>query len=138
MARKRQPIDPKTGVGAVTGLARNARLIWRLLRDRRVPIWTKAIVPAALIYLVAPIDLLPDAVLGLGQLDDLSILLMGFKFFTDLCPREIVQEHLTEMGSIKGSYRVVDDEQGQGEPAEGAKGYLEADYRVLEDEKKPR
>ncbi len=138
MTRKRQPIDPKTSVGAVTGLARNVRLIWRLLRDRRVPIWTKAIIPAAIIYLLSPIDLLPDAVLGLGQLDDLSILVLGFKFFTDLCPREIVQEHLAEMGSIKGSYRVVDEEQEHGEAVDGSKGYWEADYRVLDDAKKTR
>lgn len=137
MPRKRQPIDPKTGVGAVTGLARNARLIWRLLRDRRVPLWTKAVIPAALVYVLAPIDLLPDAMLGLGQLDDLSILLLGFKFFTDLCPREIVQQHLTEMGSVKASYRVVDEEERE-EPGGEPSGYLEADYRVVEDEKKPR
>ena len=138
MSRKRQSVDAKTGLGAVTGLASHARLIWRLLRDRRVPPWIKAIVPATIIYLLAPIDLLPDAILGLGQLDDLTILLLGAKFFMDLCPADIVQQHLAEMGSVKGSYRVVNEEEGRSKAKEEPKGFLEADYRVLDDEQKPR
>ncbi len=137
MARHRQPVDPQTGVGALAGLARNARLIWRLLRDKRVAIWAKAIVPATVVYLLAPIDLLPDAVLGLGQLDDLTVLLLGAKLFMDVCPKEIVQQHLAEMSSVKAGYRVVDEEPGR-EGAEGdTQGYLEASYRVVDEEKKP-
>jgi uncharacterized membrane protein YkvA (DUF1232 family) len=46
------------------------------------------------------IDLVPDALLGLGQLDDLAVILLGVKAFIDLCPPEIVKEHLAEIVSV--------------------------------------
>jgi len=33
----------------------------------------------------------PDPALGLGQLDDLAILLIGLKLFVDVCPPELVK-----------------------------------------------
>ena len=41
-------------------LPRLARLFWRLLRDPRVALWTKAILIGAVLYVVLPFDLLPD------------------------------------------------------------------------------
>src|SRR5215213_4981523 len=85
----------------LTGFQR-LRLSWRLFRDGRVPNWMKALVPIfAMLYVFAPIDLIPDFVLGLGQLDDLSVL--GFSIFVmtrllpRLAPREVVDDHLSSM-----------------------------------------
>ena len=51
------------------------RLGWRLLRDSRVP-WIKNVIPAfAALYLISPIDPIPDFLIGLGQIDDLGILI---------------------------------------------------------------
>jgi len=47
-----------------------------------------------LTYVVLPTDLLPDFLVGIGQLDDLVVILAGLKLFLNLCPREVVQEHL--------------------------------------------
>lgn len=80
----------------------NLQLIWRLFRDPEVPLAVKIIPLGALFYLVMPIDLLPDAFLGIGQLDDLGVLLLGFKAFVEMSPKDIVARHraelLTEMG----------------------------------------
>ena len=63
-----------------SGLAvvRHLRLVWQLLRDRRVSPWLKAVVPGlALAYLILPADLIPDWIIGLGQLDDAALLLLA-------------------------------------------------------------
>ena len=62
-------------------LFKNARLTWRLLTDRRVPPMLKAIPVATLLYVLSPIDFLPDVALGLGQLDDIGIILLGLMLF---------------------------------------------------------
>jgi uncharacterized membrane protein YkvA (DUF1232 family) len=101
---------------------RQLRLSWGLFRDPLVPLWTKAIPLAALAYIVLPTDLVPDFVIGLGQMDDLGALLLGLKLFTALCPPTIVARHLAEMSSIKGTCRIVhDDAPKQADVA----GYLE-------------
>src|SRR4030042_9325 len=83
-----------TLLGWITDLVRQGRLAWRLFWDGRVPFWTKLIPPAMLLYILSPVDLLPDfPILGLGQLDDLAIFLIGTKLFIELAPTEIVREH---------------------------------------------
>jgi len=65
--------------------------------DPRVPLWVKTIVPASLVYLVSPIDFMPDVIPGPGQLDDLALVVIGVKLFIELCPPEIVREHMQEL-----------------------------------------
>lgn len=50
-----------------------ARLFRDVARDDRVPRRVKVEVGLAAAYLVLPIDLIPDFIPGLGQLDDLAI-----------------------------------------------------------------
>jgi uncharacterized membrane protein YkvA (DUF1232 family) len=66
---------------------------WALLRDPRVPLWTKAIPILALGYVLSPIDLIPDIIIGLGQLDDIGIILGGMRLFEAVAPGYIVDEH---------------------------------------------
>ena len=84
-------------LGILADIIRQARLAWRLMFDPRVPLWVKTIVPAALVYLVSPIDFMPDVIPGLGQLDDLALIVIGVKLFIELCPPEIVREHMQEL-----------------------------------------
>jgi len=70
------------------------KLFWRLLKDGRVPLWPKLLLILLLAYIIAPADLLPDLLLGLGQVDDLLLLFLGLQAFVRLCPKEIVREHV--------------------------------------------
>ncbi len=71
------------------------RLVLRLMQDRRVPLLGKLAVVAACVYVVSPIDLLPDFVLPvLGYTDDLAILLAALRFLFNLTPPNVLQEHL--------------------------------------------
>jgi len=70
------------------------KLFSRLVRDPRVSFSPKIVLLFTLAYLVAPVDLLPDFIIGLGQIDDLMILYLGCRLFLKLCPKEVVQEHV--------------------------------------------
>ena len=72
------------------------QLAWRLLWDGRVPVLTKIVPLLMTVYLLSPMDFIPDVALGLGQLDDLAIFLVGLRLFIDICPPELVAEHRGE------------------------------------------
>ena len=110
--------DPGRTVGWLAETLKQGRLILRLLGDRRVSIWPKLIIPATAVYILSPIDILADPMLGLGQLDDVAVLLIGLKLFVELCPTDIVRQHLDELASvIEGSYRVVKQDEEKDDPA---------------------
>jgi uncharacterized membrane protein YkvA (DUF1232 family) len=78
-------------------------LAWRLLRDGRVAPRLKLLAPAiALLYVFLPIDLVPDFLLGLGQVDDLGVVAIAVIVLTRLLPHlapdDVLQEHLRGMG----------------------------------------
>ncbi len=73
---------------------RELKLMRRLLLDERVPLWQKAIPVAAAVYLVSPLDLIPDVIPVVGQLDDLAVLLGSMRLFRSLVPPALIEEHL--------------------------------------------
>jgi len=86
-------------------LPKLVRLHWRLLRDVRVPLWPKLLLVAALAYVVSPIDLLPDWLLGLGQVDDLAVVLLAARTFLQGCPPHVVREHVDVLAGRPSSAR---------------------------------
>ena len=123
MGDDQKPVISQKNVGALAQFLRTLRLVWRLLADSRVPIFPKLIILAAAIYVISPIDLIPDLILGLGQLDDLGIAMLAIGVFIQLCPPAIVDEHrraiAAESGgsvephddeTIEGSFRVMSDD----------------------------
>lgn len=70
------------------------KLFWRLFKDRRVGLTPKLLLLVLVAYVVTPVDLLPDLVPGLGQLDDLLLVFLGLKGFIRLCPPDVVREHV--------------------------------------------
>jgi uncharacterized membrane protein YkvA (DUF1232 family) len=69
------------------------RLAVRLFREPRVPLVAKAVVPLALLYVISPIDALPDIFPVLGQLDDLAVVYGALKLFLRFCPPAAVAFH---------------------------------------------
>ncbi len=78
----------------LTHLPSFVKLFSRLINDPRVSASAKLVVAGILAYVILPTDLLPDFLIGVGQLDDLAVILGGLKLFLRLCPSEVVQEHL--------------------------------------------
>lgn len=70
------------------------RLFWRLNRDPRVPFRVKTLVPLAILYILSPLDIIPDTIPFIGQMDDLTLFLLAFYYFIQLSPRQVVREHV--------------------------------------------
>lgn len=69
------------------------KLLARIARDPRVSVRRKTFAAAAMIYVVSPIDLIPDFIAGIGQLDDLIVAAIALNHLIDGAGREIVEEH---------------------------------------------
>ena len=118
MSEERKPVV--TSPGVLKQIIQTLRLAWRVLNDSRISLFPKLIPAAALVYVVSPIDLIPDFILGLGQIDDIGIVVLGIALFIEMCPRAIVDAHRAALDAeldappkeedvIDGSYRVMDD-----------------------------
>ncbi len=81
-------------------LIKSFRLAWRLLLDPDVPLFTKLIPVSVVVYILSPIDLIPDAIPGLGQIDDLTVLILGVRVFIAIAPRWIVQRHRDKIDGV--------------------------------------
>jgi uncharacterized membrane protein YkvA (DUF1232 family) len=126
MSKSTSASDLQIKAGFVGGLIHQARLAWRLFNDGRVPGWVKFIPVAAFLYFLSPIDLIPDLALpGLGEVDDVVILLLALKLFVDLSPSGVVRQHLEDLFGIQP------DDRPTGDPT--AEPYIDAPYRVLDE-----
>ena len=88
--------------GINLGMVDRLRLGWRLLRDPRIPSWPKLVAPAIMaLYVLSPVDLLPDFVPLLGQVDDAGVIALALAAIGMLArwsPPEIVAQHAAALG----------------------------------------
>jgi len=104
-------IVPSQG-GPMRALVQRLKLIGRLMADSRVNIFLKLLPLASLGYLILPADLIP-VVPFLSALDDAAILWVGSTLFVELCPDDVVKEHMRALESNldnSSSDEVVDAE----------------------------
>jgi uncharacterized membrane protein YkvA (DUF1232 family) len=98
------------------GILSSIRLIICLMGDARVSPWLKLMVPATLLYLVFPLDFMPDFLVGPGQLDDLGVILLGLWLFMKLAPEHVVREYTNPQPAVDVTYRVVPNQPPNGTP----------------------
>ena len=111
MANRRSVVQQKGGV--LQEFVKQAKLVGRLIGDRRVNGLLKLIPIASIVYLVSPIDLIPGAVVPLmGALDDAAVVWIGTTLFIELCPPDVVQEHrqALNMETSSDSGEIIDAE----------------------------
>ena len=101
----------KLAVPAQGGMTRDVidrvKLIFKLMGDPRVSPLVKLIPVGALVYLVSPIDVIMG-IPGLAALDDAAVLWMGSSLFVELCPSDVVQEHLDALSGGSSDDEIVD------------------------------
>ncbi len=86
-------------VGFLGELWQQVRLVFYLIKDREVPIYLKVLPLVGVLYTLFPIDIITDVVPVLGQLDDLTILLIGAKVFIEMAPPQVVARYMDQMNS---------------------------------------
>jgi uncharacterized membrane protein YkvA (DUF1232 family) len=93
------------------------KLILRLIGDRRVNFLLKILPVGGLLYLVSPIDLIPDIALPvIGYLDDAAVIWLCNTLFVALCPDEVVQEHMNALQKVvNATWRDVPEQGETGE-----------------------
>lgn len=104
-------IVPSQG-GPMRAFVQRLKLIGRLMADSRVNIFLKLLPLASLGYLILPADLIP-VVPFISALDDAAILWVGSTLFVELCPEDVVKEHMRDLESNlddSSSGEVVDAE----------------------------
>jgi uncharacterized membrane protein YkvA (DUF1232 family) len=67
-------------------------LMVRLARDPRVPSRAKLLAGASVLYFLTPIDLIPDVIPLLGQVDDIALALFALESVVRSTPPGVVQE----------------------------------------------
>jgi uncharacterized membrane protein YkvA (DUF1232 family) len=94
------------------------RVAWRLLWDGRVPLSTKIIPLLVVLYILSPIDIVPDFIPGLGQLDDLALFLLGVQAFIAMSPKDLVARFRAEINgdSPSAGWTVTGDPSSTSDP----------------------
>ncbi len=75
-------------------------LCGRLLTDARVPKTEKALVAGAIVYAIIPLDLIPDVIPFVGQIDDAYLIAMTLLRLIDRTDPAVVREHWNGGGDV--------------------------------------
>jgi len=93
MADRPRKIVPHQDGGVLYELGVRLKLILRLMGDRRINPLLKLLPVGTLLYL-----LIPDLVIG--PIDDAVVIWLGSILFVELCPPQVVQEHIDSLRSV--------------------------------------
>jgi uncharacterized membrane protein YkvA (DUF1232 family) len=79
--------------GWARSIKRDIYAVYLASRDPRTPWFAKAVAIGVVAYALSPIDLIPDFIPVLGQLDELVILPLGIWLVVRLIPPDVMNEH---------------------------------------------
>ncbi|MEX2179914.1 MAG: DUF1232 domain-containing protein [Gemmatimonadaceae bacterium] len=91
---------PRTGakrtvMSYIGDLPRFLQLLWGLITDTRVAVVDKVLVAGAIAYIVMPMDLIPDFIPFLGQVDDVFLLVTALRRLMENAGRAVLLSHWT-------------------------------------------
>ena len=75
-------------------------LLGRLVKDSRVPTAEKALLLGAVIYVISPLDLIPDVFPFIGQVDDLYVVALVVLRLINRTDESVVRQHWPGGGDI--------------------------------------
>ena len=105
--------------GVVRNLMNQLKLIFRLMGDKRVSFLAKLVPMGAFAYLLMPADIAPNFVLPvIGMVEDAANIWLGTYIFTELCPPEVVDEHMKALAGNMKPNDVNNDDVVDGETSE--------------------
>jgi len=109
------------------------RLVYYLLRDPDVPFYLKFLPFLSVIYLLWPLDIVTDIVPVMGQLDDVAIILAGFKIFIELAPPEVTARHLDAI-RMRDGYAPLGSDPAYNDFDDGPTIIVDPDPKSLKDD----
>ena len=85
-------LPPGTAKDLATVLPACATTVRRLRRDRRVPRRAKVVVALAGLWVLSPIDLIPEFLPVIGPLDDVIVVALALRYAARRVPRQVLFE----------------------------------------------
>jgi uncharacterized membrane protein YkvA (DUF1232 family) len=83
----------KTVMEYIGELPRFLRLLWGLITDPRVAMLDKLLVAGAIAYIVSPVDLVPEFIPFLGEVDDVYLLVLSLRRLMENAGRAVMLSH---------------------------------------------
>lgn len=74
-----------------TRFRKEARMVWAMVTHRETPTSAKLVAAAAVLYLISPIDLIPDVVPMLGLMDDAGVVALFLSIAYKLLPKQLYE-----------------------------------------------
>lgn len=80
-------------MGALRELPNFVRLMYGLLTDNRVAAVDKLLVAGAIAYVIMPMDLIPDFIPFIGEVDDMFVVVMALRRLMQNAGRTVMLDH---------------------------------------------
>ena len=92
------PGTPRTGakrtvMGTISELPNFLRLLYGLVTDKRVNSVDKLVVAGAIAYILLPVDVIPDFIPFVGEVDDVFLLILALQRLISNAGRSVVQAY---------------------------------------------
>ena len=96
--RRRGGPSPRTGakrtlIETIKQIPSYLRLMGGLLTDPRVPTLDKVLLGVAVAYVVMPIDLIPDFIPFIGQVDDVFVVMLALRRLIGNAGTRVIRDH---------------------------------------------
>ena len=91
--RRKADFSLETAKELARGIPRFGRLLFRLMKDPRVPLFDRALFGVTVAYLFVPVDVVPDWLPVVGQLDDLLLVAVALYRLLHRTPEHVILEH---------------------------------------------
>lgn len=76
-----------------------------LMRDERIPTGLRILPPLLILYLAMPLDIVPDFIPVIGQIDDIAVLLVGGALLLGFAPMSVLEERISQLEAAHGGER---------------------------------
>jgi uncharacterized membrane protein YkvA (DUF1232 family) len=84
------------------------KLLYRLFKDSRVPLAEKALLIGVIAYVISPLDLIPDLVPFVGQVDDLYLVALVVLRMLSRTSDDVLREHWDGRGDLAATVDKID------------------------------
>jgi uncharacterized membrane protein YkvA (DUF1232 family) len=80
----------------------DAHSLWLALRHPEAPLWLKLGSAGLVLYLISPVDLLPDVIPVLGLVDDLVLIPLAMRWMLNRLPAHLRGDGAEKSGDVVG------------------------------------
>ena len=84
-------------------------MLGRLLKDPRVPTAEKALFLGAIVYVISPLDFIPDVLPFIGQVDDIYVVALTLLRLLSKTDESVIRQHWHAGGDIVALARTIAD-----------------------------